>query len=713
MKIKLIFVLIIILSLVSCSENIDLMSDKQEERSEDLEVLEHDMNIVESTKILKESKIDFSDYKGDFDFISGYSNIISGYSNKKNEIINFDKDGKVDNIIELKNKYTVSYFTQTGLNEYLIANFIKDGSEKGVNIIYIKDGKETILYDYLKNNSESLKYIIRKIIKIDDVLFVLDLKNHLTRIENNQVEPFPTDEIPLDICFSQKKYYILTKEKIYIYDATTNKLVEKLGVSELEARNIYSNNESIFFLGSKGLYRSNDSKSFEKISIKNGHFSRYIENYLVLDSKKIVLKDLNEMLFYDIVENNLSNSEDVTITIGINSDINQFDRVIKSLDFDDIKIDFKYYDGLSNEEYSTKLSSDFLTGSAPDIIITNGSNRLYDYIQSGLFIDLLSLANKDKDFNINLYEDSIIEACKINNKLFTFPIDIFPNYVEYNEALLKKLGYSVDENTNWNDIYNIYTSINKDLSNPTYHIGFNEKGLEDQFYKGYYSSFFSNDINEFINYDTDTSSFDTSEFKEMLNKMKVIYNAFINSNMGINEIFSELDNRFGNTKLDNHFMYINDVQNGYTYSEMYDKGSLIFPMLKGFKSDKRTLWNFFGIYISINSNCKDLESAWKVLKVLVSYDSEYILSQLGRSGGEMLYSNFGILKKANEDKIKKLKTYYNSEDYAEYIRKTKNNEYDQRNYTNEDMKADDVISLFNGILRSDQKANFKVVLMIL
>ena len=660
---------LIILLLFGCENDVDIMKNRIE--GEPSSFTENDIVVTESDKVITEIEFKIPKYDKELYHLSGYKNTIYGYSGKDNEIVSFDEAGKLIKTFRLKEDYSILNLEQIGDDEFLIAYLEKVDEELFANIIYVKDETEEVLFDHDKNKGESIGLHLNRMLKLGDVVFILDFENTLFRLENGQATVFEMDEQVIDICKTSNRLYVLKEDSIDVFDAETEQLMKRLNLNGIKCIGLYGE-DTISLVSKSQLYVSSDFTSFEKISVQNPGSFQKMSKYSGLGGGKILSNDFDSISAYSIMDKTQISDCDDVITVGFfdTSERGTYNTHLKQLDFSDVKIELKnYYNSsevMSTEQFMTKMTSEFLTGNAPDVMLLSSDICVKDLVLSGNLLDLTQLFETDSDFDIGVYEENFVDALKIEDKLFFHVLSPSPSYIEYNTELLNKLGYEVSAEMDMNDLYDIYTSVNEDLKNPDYHIGYHIEG-DDTFFTSRYYRMFSDDVNQFFDYESGRVRFDSDEFIELLEKMKVIYNGYLNSSFTLDELYVEFNRKTDNPKLDNHLFYIMDHQSGYIRGELYDKGTEILPIPNGFVTGKRALFSN-GSYVMINKNSEKLDAAWRAYKTLVSYESEYYLSVPAMSRDRMGYTNLSLHKEANKKKIETMKEdqqsdYYKSRGY--------------------------------------------------
>lgn len=98
-----------------------------------------------------------------------------------------------------------------------------------------------------------------------------------------------------------------------------------------------------------------------------------------------------------------------------------------------------------HNEYYTKVDLAFATGDVPEVLILGGNNYL-KYAQAGLLTDLTDLYNKSS-FKKNIKDPSLVEALKVNGKLYGIPFERGNGTITYVRGdWLEKLGMKAPTN---------------------------------------------------------------------------------------------------------------------------------------------------------------------------------------------------------------------------------------------------------------------------
>jgi len=98
------------------------------------------------------------------------------------------------------------------------------------------------------------------------------------------------------------------------------------------------------------------------------------------------------------------------------------------------------------DNYYTKLTTALAAKNAPDVVVCHQANLL-NYVPNGSFLALDQYVDKD---TLADFQQSPLDACRFNGKLYSLPLDVHPIVFYYNKDILKAAGIttlpaSIDE----------------------------------------------------------------------------------------------------------------------------------------------------------------------------------------------------------------------------------------------------------------------------
>lgn len=191
----------------------------------------------------------------------------------------------------------------------------------------------------------------------------------------------------------------------------------------------------------------------------------------------------------------------------------------------DYKIKLEYMDSAqNNESYIQNLNTSILAGKGMDILQT--SRLPYDkYISKGILVDLNELIAKDKNFDINQYYTNILDGVKINGHMYFMPTIFTFNALMANKGILDEVGVTIDSsNWTWNDFKKAAEKVvQKDGDGNVIRTALPNVSPSDLL--NYFVML--GDFSKFVDMNKKTSSFDSPDFKEMLELIK----SFGNNNL--------------------------------------------------------------------------------------------------------------------------------------------------------------------------------------
>lgn len=658
------FVLILLMiSMTGCNNNDShLMDNRIEEES--TEYIENDMVIVESDETLAvfdfPTDIDLERYE----LISGYENQFSGYVVADNRIEVLTQEGDLVDTIELTKPYRVVRFKQIGVTEYLLGELTKANDEQMYKIIHLKDGEELVLYDDSDSTNMKLQSIAKGMALVNDVLYIVNWEEKLYRVNDNQLVEAGIKEKCFDVIEINGELGVLTEESLKIVEVSTDKVKESLFLDISRPLKLSNSSSSgISILTDNALYRQVNENKFNEVYLKTIELMFSVEGFYTFPSGQIIIAHNGNVDYYDYYD--ASEVGENVVSVGVMYNAGPHIEAMQKLDFGEIAIDtINYFDILgetwtheSKEKFYTKISADYLTNSVPDIIIYNHSDLSLEHVDQGYIADLNPLIENDPTFNLNLYEENLMDACLIGNKRPFIYIEPMPFFVEFNSKLINELGITIPENLSMNDLYDMYLSVNDDLENPKYHIGINigEGGRSKN--ADLHSYFFESDLNSFIDFDNKTASFASDDFLDFINKAKVMLEGVYRSSYSWDtyvdsgswdayamSILNGNDIEGG----ENNLFIIHTIQHGFSKYPTLSKELIIKPIPTGFNTVNSK--NGWGFLITITENCKDKDKAWEVVKMLISEEAYHY----GYTKG---MKPFSILKSPNELKLEEAKAY--------------------------------------------------------
>ena len=277
----------------------------------------------------------------------------------------------------------------------------------------------------------------------------------------------------------------------------------------------------------------------------------------------------------------------------------------------DIKVEEVIFD--NPEELYTRMSSDAFAGEGPDIIFGNGASleRVTKLIDSGIFLDLNPVMNEDDTFFIEDYNKEIMDAGVYDNKRLFVPINYNVSSIITTKGILDYCGIEgLDGDENLEEI--IKASSNY----------LNNKDNEDErvFCKSItsFTDFLDSCGIEAIDYRGKKADFSNEKVIELMEAYKNIYLR----NNGLEEdnvlTFQEANSKLADKKVIFSYFPIGASYRHFTYSNMksvMEEDPIVFPLYNNGTAK-------IGTFMAINSNTKNVEGAYKFLRIALSYGAQ-------------------------------------------------------------------------------------------
>ncbi len=327
--------------------------------------------------------------------------------------------------------------------------------------------------------------------------------------------------------------------------------------------------------------------------------------------------------------------EKTEVTIELRKDWdNLFTKAEKKFEnkYPDIKITINTNPDLSTGQYRERLNTELMTGKGSDILYLNSWDYLRSYMEKGILVNLDEMIKEDEEFNINEYNETIINMTKYKNKLYAMPINYHQFYIlVLNEKLLDEKGISLDDNLTWRNVYDLSEELNENSKEKIFVL----PEIPDEIL---FDQIILQDIDYYMDWDKKEAKFDSREFIETLKLLKCIKEDDI--------MDPELDwdhnatDAYKNPKdnLKNLVIYLGQIHAYHPYvrefGSYFDYNFKAVSAPKGEYTGTRQLQS---IFLGINTNSKYKEEAWKFIKYMLTEEMQ--LSDEGY---------FHINNKANE-----------------------------------------------------------------
>ena len=260
---------------------------------------------------------------------------------------------------------------------------------------------------------------------------------------------------------------------------------------------------------------------------------------------------------------------------------------------DQYQIELKDYS--SEEDPETKMNADIIAGNVPDIICLNGVS-VDQYAEKGILEDLNTFYEKDSDISKDDLIPSVEKAMEIDGKLyFVSPSFSISTLIASAKDVGTESGWTMDD-------------LKKLLKEKSDARPFYSENKNDTLY-----NFITSNINDFVDWSTGECSFDSQDFKDILEI----------SNQGKNEEtdYSEDSPSEPSLVKSGKVLFTSgfgvDMESVELYEKMYN-GDITFI---GYPNkDKNGSYFSFDMPLGIYSKSKVKDAAWEFIKTFMSLD---------------------------------------------------------------------------------------------
>ena len=269
-------------------------------------------------------------------------------------------------------------------------------------------------------------------------------------------------------------------------------------------------------------------------------------------------------------------------------------HTIKVIDYSEFSSDDDYFAGI------TRLSTEIITGNAPDIINMSGL-PINQYVAKGLLLDLYELIDADPELKRDDFVSAALRAAEINGGLYQiFPFFRINTLIGRPEILGHEPGWTVEE-------FKAVVEANPDAD---FIMGL---WMTSQYFLNLLLAF---NMSEYVNWEAGIVNFDSDEFVQLL-ELASMFPAENDYNI---DYIDEPELIAAGRQL----MLNADYSGDYGYIQMHRAifgGDVVF---KGFPAENRqgnTLVIDSGL--AITTNCTDVDGAWAFLRTLLSKEFQF------------------------------------------------------------------------------------------
>lgn len=271
---------------------------------------------------------------------------------------------------------------------------------------------------------------------------------------------------------------------------------------------------------------------------------------------------------------------------------------------DQYQVELKDYS--SEEDPETKMNADIIAGNVPDIICLNGVS-VDQYAEKGILEDLSTFYEKDQDISKDDLIPSVEKAMEIDGKLyFVSPSFTISTLIASAKDVGTESGWTMDD-------------LKKLLKEKSDARPFYSENKNDTLY-----SFITSNINDFVDWSTGECSFDSQDFKDILE----ISNQGKNEEMDYSEDSPSEPSLVKSGKVLFTSGFGVDMESVELYEKMYN-GDITFI---GYPNkDKNGSYFSFDMPMGIYSKSKVKDAAWEFVKMFMSLEFQ--------GGQDTIYSN--------------------------------------------------------------------------
>lgn len=421
----------------------------------------------------------------------------------------------------------------------------------------------------------------------------------------------------------------ITNGKIYMQklNIQNDKVVwEKEFISKDAPERIYYNRstDKLYGIQNGVVFMYDDKGNIEKrlLDIKELTAFDHIEEFMVDDEEEIYLQSYNDeksnitcfIKRYENQKNVSEKNKKKLIVGGYFADIGLSNVALQyEKEHPDVDIMINDAREISYEETIQKLNTELMAGKGPDIIF--GYFPVVDYIEKGMLVNLEEFINRDKGFSIKDYNENLINASKVEYGFYSLPFDYEMNCFLVNTKLMEQRGIVLNEDINWEQLYNMVAKANSNSREKFYILPKME--YEELFYLMIYG-----DIDYYIDKKNKLARFDSQDFIQALELLShIVDENLIHPDIGYKKII-----RSDGELAPEDILLIPISFSGYKQiwqAGMYYDGFHIIPDIRGFSTDIREV---SVRSIAINKNSQYKEEAWELIKLLLSEEVQYKLS---------------------------------------------------------------------------------------
>jgi len=276
------------------------------------------------------------------------------------------------------------------------------------------------------------------------------------------------------------------------------------------------------------------------------------------------------------------------------------------------------------ERYIKQITTEVLSGKGADLYaVTTIPLPIDKYVNKKAFVNLEELIKRDKGFDSGLYQMNIIENSRMNDGIYTLPLQFYMEALFGDAANIENAGVTIDDkNWTWSE----FAEISKELANK----GGHSVSMGNWPPELLLNNLISDNYAKLVN--GRTASFDSAFFTDLLKQVKSLYDDKV--------IKSE---------------YVDSQKTNFTYSIITSPSDYLIRLglyysngkfyQKPHSADQQSGVSFSVTReLAMNANSTVKGEAWNFMKFLMSEEMQSLTEQTGIS----------INKEVNDKAIKDL-----------------------------------------------------------
>jgi multiple sugar transport system substrate-binding protein len=297
------------------------------------------------------------------------------------------------------------------------------------------------------------------------------------------------------------------------------------------------------------------------------------------------------------------------------------------------------------DAYVKNLNTRILSGKGPDMMSVSWL-PFKNYVSKKIFADLGEIMANDPDFDVSKYCGNIIDALKVDGKLYVLPTDFCFYLLMANQAVLDREDIRIDDSKwTWNDFKAIAHKVMQTEGNENLSAlpSSSPNDLLDLLTNGSYSNY--------ADMDKKSASFASKGFIDLLDMVKD-FGSLSSGDIG-NDMISALEAAQRGTLV--FYPYVFNNYSMYAYMEKAYNDKLGIYKLPTANGSGEMTFRSSSLY-AINANSKYKPECWELLKTFLSDEVQMSGTGSGGFGGGkqriFLSGGFSVNRAAQQQKAR-------------------------------------------------------------